>query len=637
MRWAKPLRLHLSILVASLLLCISAILVWLAFSQGREAAIVAGEKQMRQMSLRLVEGYKHALEGGYEAVALASTLPQLVSSPPRELEKKQAFFFEILRNVSNVTSILSGYPDGSYIQAINTASPNVRSALSAPAGTAFAVRIVAPRDQDSAVATMTFVDPEGRVLAQRPFGDASFDPRERPWYKAVLRYGKPISIGPFLSGTLKVPTLTIAAPLRDNREIAVGVNIHLETVSKLLDAEEISPRARSYILDEQDNLVAHSDPAMMSRILGMVSQTGRTADAGTSLDKTVEAVIQLRKDPKSTDGNMVRFDLEGERYVALIASVTFSDLFKGSSVAVVVPLDDLLRDANRQLVRNLFIAVAFVTIGISVSVILSRLISRSLYQLADEARKIGDLDFAAKGEPHSWISEINTLAGALSASRRAIAQFALYVPREVVRRIIDPADTSTGAARQEVTVLFTDIRDFTTISEQHPPEEVVEILTTYFEQLNQIAEDHGGTVVQYLGDSIFVMWNAPIRDADHVANGCRCALAMSAAIDQINETNRKDGRPELQTRFGLHTGQAVVGSFGAISRRQYTAMGDTINVASRLEGLNKEFGTTILASVAMQAVVADRFSFRSIGPVKIKGRTEPVEVHELISSVTSKN
>ncbi|HTO29847.1 MAG TPA: adenylate/guanylate cyclase domain-containing protein [Pararhizobium sp.] len=631
MRWAKPLRLHLSILVASLLLCISAVLVGLAFSQGRDAAILAGEKQMRQMSLRLVEGYKNALQGGYEAVAVASTLSQLASSPPLELEKKQAFFFEILRNVSNVTSILAGYPDGSYIQAINTANASVRTALSAPNGTAFAVRIVAPHEKGGSSMVVNFVDPDGRVLSQRPFTDATFDPRERPWYRAVLRYRKPISIGPFVSGTLKVPTLTIAAPLRDNGQIAVGVNIHLETVSRLLDADEISPRARSYILDEQDNLVAHSDPEMMGRILGMVSQTGRTNEAGKSLDKTVEAVIRLRKDPDFISGNIVQLDLDGERYVALIASVAFSDIFSGSSAAVVVPLDDLVSDANRQLVRNLFMAAAFVAAGIGASVLLSRLISSSLYQLADEARKIGDLDFAAKSGPHSWISEINTLASALAASRRAIAQFALYVPREVVRRIVDPADTSTRAARQDVTVLFTDIRDFTTISEQHPPEDVVEILTTYFEQLNQIAEDHGGTVVQYLGDSIFVMWNAPIRDPEHVANGCRCALAMSAAIDRLNESNRREGRPELHTRFGLHTGQAVVGSFGAISRRQYTAMGDTINVASRLEGLNKEFGTTILVSAAMQAAVANRFAFRPIGTIKIKGRTEPVGVHELIS------
>lgn len=168
-------------------------------------------------------------------------------------------------------------------------------------------------------------------------------------------------------------------------------------------------------------------------------------------------------------------------------------------------------------------------------------------------------------------------------------------------------------------MLFTDIRDFTTISEQHSPEDVVDTLSAYFELLNTIAERNGGTVVQYLGDSIFVMWNAPVPDARHAENGCRCALAMKAAVDELNEANCRNGRPALITRFGLHTGPAVVGSFGAISRQQYTAMGDTINVASRLEGLNKEFNTSILVSAAIHEAVADRFALRPLGWCSSRG------------------
>jgi adenylate cyclase len=259
------------------------------------------------------------------------------------------------------------------------------------------------------------------------------------------------------------------------------------------------------------------------------------------------------------------------------------------------------------------------------------MVSRSLYRLADEARRIGDLDVGEKAVSHSLITEINTLATALASSRHALGQFALYVPREVVRRIVNSdGRTLVKAKRQDVTVLFTDIRDFTTISEQHSPEDVVETLSAYFEVLNTIAERNGGTVVQYLGDSIFVMWNAPVQDIRHAENGCRCALAMKAAVDGLNEGHRKNGRPELFTRFGLHTGPAVVGSFGAISRQQYTAMGDTINVASRLEGLNKQFDTSILTSAAIHDAVADRFDLRPLGLTQVKGRAEKVDIWELI-------
>jgi len=627
--WSKPLRVHLSVLVVALLLLTATPIIWMAFSQGRQAAILAGEKHMREMSLRLIEGYRNALEGGQEAVALASTVPQLAVAPPQDLEPKAQFFLEVLRSVSNATSIYAGYPDGSYLQVINTERDYVRQTLAAPAGTAFAVRVLAHGQTVGSVSTLRFLDGQARPIGERPFERTNFDPRQSPWYQAALRSGGPVSVGPYVTGTLKVPTLALAAPLRGASGIVVGTNIHLQTISRLLDARQISPRARSYVIGSDDRLVAHSDPALMSTILGAWSGGG---GAGMrSLDPSLEVVTRLRKEPAYMGGGLAEADLAGERYLIQMAPVSVSGLFKGSSVAIVVPLQDLVAQANRLLIRNLLIAASLLVAGVVGSVLLSRVISRTLYRLADEARRIGDLNFAGKGTPHSFITEINTLAGALAASRHAIRQFALYVPREVVRRIVNPRGEAVAkAARQEVTVLFSDIRDFTTISERHSPEDVVEILSAYFEELNGIAEAHAGTVVQYLGDSLFVMWNAPVPDPRHAENGCRSALAMKAAVERLNEANRRNGRPELFTRFGLHTGPAVVGSFGAISRQQYTAMGDTINVASRLEGLNKEFGTTILVSGAVHGAVADTFDFRPIGLIPVKGRHEKVDLWELV-------
>lgn len=629
MNWSKPLRVHLSVLVVALLLCTATPIIWMAFSQGRQAAILAGEKHMHEMSLRLIEGYRNALEGGREAVALASAVPQLGAAPPRDLEAKQQFFLEALRSVPNATSVYAGYPDGSYLQVINAERDYVRQSLAAPAGTVFAVRMLAHGRDASIVSTLRFLDGEARPIGERAFEQTAFDPRQRPWYQAAVRSQEPVSVGPYVAGTLRVPTLTLASAMKANPQIVVGVNIHLQTVSHLLDPRAISPRARSYIIGSDNALVAHSDPAVMSRILGTWSGS-RTADMH-GLDASLDVVARLRKDPAYAGGGLAETDFAGERYLVQIAPVSLAGLFKGSSVAIVVPLQDLVAQANRLLARNLMIAAGLLVAGAAGSVMLSRVISRTLYRLADEARRIGDLNFIGKGAPHSWISEINTLAGALAASRHAISQFALYVPREVVRRIVNPkGEAVVNATRQEVTVLFTDIRDFTTISEQHSPEDVVDILSAYFELLNTIAEEHAGTVVQYLGDSLFVMWNAPVPDPRHAENGCHCALAMKAAVDRLNEANHQTGRPKLFTRFGLHTGPAVVGSFGAVSRQQYTAMGDTINVASRLEGLNKEFNTSILAGGAVHDAVSDVFDFRAIGLVPVKGRSEKVDLWELV-------
>ncbi|ACE93397.1 adenylate cyclase protein (plasmid) [Rhizobium etli CIAT 652] len=632
MRWSKPLRVHLGVLVVASLLCTSMPIIWMAFWQGSAAAVSAGAQQMREMSLRLIEGYKSTLQGGTEAVALASTLPQLISPPSQDIEPKQDVFLEVLRNVPEATSVYTGYPDGSYLQVINTARKDVRQALAAPDGTAFAIRTIAERQGANVISTLRFLDSRARPIGERHIDYASFDPRQRPWYQSVVQDGVPVSVGPYVTGTLNVPTLTIAAPMKGDGRVVVGINIHLQTIGRLLNAQGISPHARAYIVDGGGNLVAHSDAQIMSRIIGLWARTsGAFAATANSFDTSLEAVARLRQDPAFASGGLARLDIDGESHLVQIVPVSVSGLFKGSTAAIVVPLEDLVEEAHRLLVRNLLIAGALLIAGVGASVVLSRIVSRSLYRLADEARRIGDLDLGEKAVSHSWITEINTLAGALSASRHAIGQFALYVPREVVRRIISPEGRAVvKAKRQDVTVLFTDIRDFTTISELNSPENVVDTLSAYFELLNIIAERHGGTVVQYLGDSIFVMWNAPVADARHAENGCRCALAMKAAIDGLNEENRGNGRPVLITRFGLHTGPAVVGSFGAISRQQYTAMGDTINVASRLEGLNKEFGTSILVSAAIHNAVGDRFEFRSLGLAQVKGRAEKVGIWELV-------
>ncbi len=329
---------------------------------------------------------------------------------------------------------------------------------------------------------------------------------------------------------------------------------------------------------------------------------------------------------------MLEFKFGGEDYVARLARLGGSDNALDRGVAVIVaPLDDFAAASLRALNQTMAVAAVLVALGVLLSLLIARLISRALIELAADARRIGDLNFESRPRNHSWISEINMLASALTSARGAIRTFALYVPRELVRRIVAAGQSDAGqATRQEVSVLFTDIKDFTTISERLPPEDVVEMLGEYFQRLNEIVERNGGVIVQYLGDSIFAMWNAPIAHAEHADAACRCALELKASIAAMNDERRRANRPEFVTRIGVHTGEAVVGSVGAAQRRQYTAMGDTVNVASRLEGLNKEFGTTILVSAAARNACREAFQFRELGSAHAKGRMAGIDVFELV-------
>jgi adenylate cyclase len=140
----------------------------------------------------------------------------------------------------------------------------------------------------------------------------------------------------------------------------------------------------------------------------------------------------------------------------------------------------------------------------------------------------------------------------------------------------------------------------------------------------------GGTVDKFIGDAIMVFWNAPHPQADHVARGCRAALAAKAAGDRLNGEFEAEGLPRFHTRFGIHVGEAVVGNVGSTERMNYTALGNTVNLAARLEGLNKQVGTTILASEDVYLRVSDQFRFSAFDAVIAKGMTKETRIFELV-------
>ncbi|WP_075289484.1 adenylate/guanylate cyclase domain-containing protein [Pararhizobium arenae] len=635
--FVRPLRFHLSIIIVTLLVAISIPIIWLTYQQGSTSALEAGEKQMKALARRTIDRYESVFNNGYTAISATSVLQPMLSAPPAELNAKREFMLKVLQSSPTIDGLYLGYPDGSFIQTVNMDdNPAWAERLSAPQNAALAMRTVV-RQSTGTLAFWVFYDANSNPIDQRRIEDSAYDPRRRPWYRAARSEAGPVSVGPYATATTNALALTLAMPMQKNPEVIVGVDVLLQTVSKLLAKDMVSSNARGYVFDAEKNLIVHSDPGEMEKLLTLLSTPSKIAkDLVAIRDPVLDAVKRLDWSSSSTDGKIVRYSMNGIDYVAQISAVSFSGMMRGNTIVITAPLSDFTGENEALLRKTLLVALAFLAAGILAALLIARLISDALFSLAGNARRMGDLEFSGFEKVHSRVLEINMLSASLASASEAMKSFALYVPRELVRRIIASGQAvASKATRQDVTVLFTDIRDFTTISEQHSPEEIVDMLSVYFELMNETVEAHNGVIIQYLGDSIFGMWNAPTVDPDHVADGCRCALALKTRIDDLNRENRAAGRPELVTRFGLHTGPAVVGSVGAHSRRQYTAMGDTVNVASRLEGINKQFGTTIIASGNIKAKAGDAFGFRSLGDVQAKGRMEPIEIYELFDLDTA--
>jgi adenylate cyclase len=210
------------------------------------------------------------------------------------------------------------------------------------------------------------------------------------------------------------------------------------------------------------------------------------------------------------------------------------------------------------------------------------------------------------------------------------AVFSQYVSRSVVDRILaDPAKARLGGERKELTVLFSDIRGFSQLAEGLRPEVLASFLQEYLTPMTELVLESGGTLDKYIGDAVMAIWSAPIDFPDHAARACDVALAMQAALVTLNQKWVVEGRPEIAIGIGVNTGQMAVGNMGSAARFDYTVLGDQVNLASRLEGLTKEYGVGILVGEATMRAAGDRFVFREIDLVRVKGRAGAAPVYEL--------
>lgn len=618
-----------------LLLIVALPLVWLGYRDGEEEAVAAASSRMRILASRAAERYRTQFGDALSTVAFGAIAQSLASAPPHDLGFKTAFLLDALVQSELLAGVFAGYGDGSVVQAVSLTGKNSwQRALGAPEGARFALRIITGKVTGERWREWRFVDAAGRTVGELAPTPARYDPRGKPWYKAALVASGPVLRGPYVLAMSGKMGFAIAERHRSNSQTVVGAYILLETARDFLRSESVSSNARSYMFDAKGRLLFHSDETAGEIEL---LEGGKRAEFRLRLAPSPDPLLVKARSLRGEGGrgSALRFSLDGVRYVGQVAAIPVPPLPDEQVLVIAAPLSDFTAASERRLMRGLLVSSALVLGGLLLILGASRFITRSLEAITAQARHLGDLDFNEEVRIQSRIKEISTLARAISTAREAIRTFALYVPRELVRKIVASGQFARrGALRQEVTVLFTDIQSFTTISERHSPEDVVAGLSAYFDLMSKGVEENGGSIVQFLGDSVYAMWNAPVVDPDHAAHGCQCALDLAGEVARFNAARRRAGLPEFVTRFGLHTGPAVVGSVGAENRLQYTAMGDTVNVASRLEGINKEFGTTILVSGAVEAGCRGRFMFRPLGLRHAKGREEEIAIFELMESGT---
>jgi adenylate cyclase len=354
-----------------------------------------------------------------------------------------------------------------------------------------------------------------------------------------------------------------------------------------------------------------------------------------------------RADPEALRGRLVVVGVTATA-VADVRATPFDGVFPGVEMHATA-LDNILRgDFLRQPRWVVLVEIAAMLIGVlllALALRRARGVRAGLFALGLLAAWLAGTQwlFLTTGIPLGIVHSVLAIVlvyGVLSVQhyvveerekRRTREAFSRYLNPELARLVSEnPELLRLGGTRECLTVLFSDIRGFTTMSEGMEPETLVEVLNTYLGEMTRIVFARDGTLDKYIGDAIMAVWGAPVPQKDHAARACQAGLDMVARLAACRDDWESRGWPRLDAGIGLHTGDMVVGNMGSAEHLSYTVIGDNVNLASRLEGLTKTYGVQLLVSQATLEAAGDGFVTRELDLVAVKGKALPVRIHELL-------
>ena len=281
-------------------------------------------------------------------------------------------------------------------------------------------------------------------------------------------------------------------------------------------------------------------------------------------------------------------------------------------------------------IKFTFVFIGMFSVILPIAFWVTNAIRKPLYKVRDEILKLKDLDVNEHIDFKSNITEVNDMIEATDKVKTGLRSFAKYVPDKVVKQLITQGkDAKIGGEKEYVTILFSDIEGFTSISENNDVHEVVTSLNEYFDIYVKCLEESGATVDKFIGDAVMAFWNAPNKVENHEFVSVKTAMEIVKEIDNLNQKWKSEGKKFIfKTRIGINSGEVIVGNIGSTNRINYTVTGDPVNLASRLEASNKQYNTKILVSESIYNKTNNLIDYYYIDTVKVKGKEVYVKVYQ---------
>jgi adenylate cyclase len=528
----------------------------------------------------------------------------------READKREFVFLSQLQAQQDISWVAFGWPDATFFAAHKLGDLGLEMMEIAPVDGAIKRRI----------------DRYGVVVGdiefeKRRFEDTDYAVTDQEWYRSGMQTDEPRWFNVTVHPVGSRPSIAYAGPIDvyEKRQGVLAIIIEYTRFAQFLSNLSVGKSGAAFILGRDGNVIAAPDPDAdelnMQRSdhpLLPVAQ-GAIKQAGSSYDTDKKVASQMR------------LVAAGNAYAVSLTPLTFP----GWTLATVIPEAEFLGPIERT-IRQLLIGLAILILaaGIISAWIARHVIATPLILVVDELKHVARFDLEKVRRHASRLIEIENLSNAIADMAGGLAAFRKYIPSDLVKALVSEGiEPSPGGSIRNLTVMFSDVAGFTGLSERLG-DQIIPLLSSYLDTMSREVSSHGGTIDKFIGDAVMAFWGAPAANADHALDACRAALACQRALRSSGLTD--DGGRPLTVRVGVNSGDMLVGNIGSEFRLNYTVIGDAVNIASRLEGANKEYGTEIIIGEETRRLAGDRIHVRELDRLMVYGRAGGIAIYELL-------
>jgi adenylate cyclase len=527
---------------------------------------------------------------------------------PRDADKRKFVFLSQLQAQPTISWVAFGSPDRSFFAAHKLGDAAIE------------MLEIAGGDPKLRIERYEFSDTDVQFKSRR-FEDATYSVNDQEWYREANQSNgeRWFTLTAHPNGERLAVALAGPIDIGQERAGVLAIMIELTRVSNFLSQLTVGKSAGAFILDRRGTAIAAPDPD--------ADELNALKTNHPLFTVAVEAIQQAGSSYDTDRGQAfhTQVNRDGRAYEAVLTPISFP----GWSLVTVVPESAFLGPVQATIHELLIgLAILIVIAGLSSAWLAQRLIARPLIRVVNEIRHVERFDLDKVERHPSRLTEIENLSGAIADMALGLAAFRKYIPADLVKRLIsDGHGARLGGAVRPMTVMFVDLAGFTGMSERLG-DRIIPLISRYFDLMSTQVQAHGGTIDKFIGDAVMAFWGAPASNPDHAVDCCRAALACQRAV---RDSGLLDDQGHTVTiRIGINSGDMLVGNIGSEVRLNYTVIGDAVNIASRLEGTNKLYGSQIVIGPETRRLAGDRVFVRELDRLAVYGRTGGLQIYELL-------